>query len=190
MSPTLPNMSAGNALNRPILSPSPMGLGRRADPALGRAASFGVLGGVARRTPMAPSLRRLISIKHFIRIKTWFTASSMHLQRTTAALFALLVHGSRRSWACPVDHAPTMASQLHREPVADPGSSRRVALWHRTWQSISPILPRSRTVASRLRLNRAPQMSWRARGAREALVVAQEMLISPGSPASQHIAQP
>ena len=61
MSPTLPNMSAGNALNRPILSPSPMGLGRRADPALGRAASFGVLGGgVARRTPMAPSLRRLI----------------------------------------------------------------------------------------------------------------------------------
>ena len=41
MSPILPNMSTGNALNLPILSSAPMCLGRSGQP---RSSFFGVLG--------------------------------------------------------------------------------------------------------------------------------------------------
>ena len=68
MSPILPNMSTGNALNLPILSSAPMCLGRSGPP---RSSFFGVLGGVAHRTPLAPSPRRLIQASmssHSIRL--------------------------------------------------------------------------------------------------------------------------
>ena len=109
--------------------------------ALGRPASFGVLGGVARRTPMAPSRAEEIdSIKHLSRITTWFYI----------ALYAFIVHDRRLvrvARARPAggrvpSHAPTMASQLHREPGADEGRpSRRLAPWHHAWCSSSHILP-------------------------------------------------
>ena len=68
MSPILPNMSTGNALNLPILSSAPMCLGRSGPP---RSSFFGVLGRVAHRTPLAPSPRRLIQASmssHSIRL--------------------------------------------------------------------------------------------------------------------------
>ena len=57
MSPILPNMSVRTALHRSILTPSPKGLGSKAAIRGHRAASFRPLGGAARHTPMAPSLR-------------------------------------------------------------------------------------------------------------------------------------
>ena len=112
MSPTLPNMSAGNALNRPILSPSPMGLGRRGWRSGPRSASvFRRLGrGVARRPSHANGAvaEEIDSIKHLSRITTWFYI----------ALYAFIVHDRRLvrvARARPAggrvpSHAPTMAS--------------------------------------------------------------------------------
>ena len=80
------------------------------------------------------------SIKHLSRITTWFYI----------ALYAFIVHDRRLvrvARARPAggrvpSHAPTMASQLHREPGADEGRpSRRLAPWHHAWCSSSHILP-------------------------------------------------
>ena len=60
MSPILPNMSVRTALHRPILTPSPKGLGRQGCHPRPPSGVFRPLGGAARHMPMAPSLRRLI----------------------------------------------------------------------------------------------------------------------------------
>ena len=68
-----------------------------------------------------------------------------------------------------------MASQLRREPLANVGSSRRVASWHCAWCSSSHTLPLSCTIAPRRPFNRRACRAVLEAPAK--LCVAQEVLI-------------
>ena len=61
--------------------------------------------------------RRLIRSSSSIRVINVFTPSSMHLQRATATVFALLVHDSRRLVGMSIETHDDKASSCAASPL-------------------------------------------------------------------------
>ena len=95
----LPNMSPRTALHLPIFRRRPGGLGwwGSDSSATGRVSCMGCRPTHANGDgAVTVAERRLIRSSSSIRVINVFTPSSMHLQRATATVFALLVRNSRR----------------------------------------------------------------------------------------------